>query len=779
MRIDYPIRVDGRLDEAVWDEAEPATDFVTLEPTIGEKPRYPTKIRILYDDNAVYIGAEMFDPYPDSISRQLGIRDAGEGNTDLLWIGIDSYHDLQSMFLFGVSAANVQSDGRNYLQDFDFEYDAVWDSRVEINQEGWVAEIRIPYSALRFKDQEVQTWGINFIRVVWRYREKYAWNPMDPNQEGIASQAGELVGIKGINVPVRLSLTPYISAYAEHFPLNVPGESNWGRSLRGGMDLKYGITESFTLDMTLVPDFGQVKSDNEVLNLTPFETKYDENRPFFTEGTELFQKAGIFYSRRIGGMPVGHLDVYNQLNDGEVVIDNPRESQLLNATKVTGRTGGNLGIGVFNAVSGRTYATVEDTAAQTTRQVLTQPLSNYNVLVLDQALKNNSYITFTNTNVWRQGSYEDANVSALNFQVREKTNTYGATGSFVLSQNNLGDGVPGADLGFKYNWSVAKVSGKFQASFGQWVESDTYDPNDLGFLYSPNDFNHKLNLKYSQNQPVGIFRNFFGSLNISYNQLYKPRTFTELNIFGFSYFTFRNLLTAGIHGGGSPVDGYDYFEPRVDGMKFRQPKNYGIGGFISTDYRKSFALDMNAGFWKVPEYQSTSLDVSFRPRFRFNDRFSLFANMSYNWAVNFKGFAAFDSTGNPVFGNRNRRTVIHSLAASYIFTSRMGINLNVRHYWSRADYDMYYSLLANGNLQPVSFDPQADINFNAFNVDLVYNWEFTPGSELILTWKNAIYSGDSENGYFNNFMHTLQSDQKNTFSVKLLYYFDYQRLFRS
>lgn len=185
------------------------------------------------------------------------------------------------------------------------------------------------------------------------------------------------------------------------------------------MDVKYGINQSFTLDMTLVPDFGQVRSDNQVLNLSPFEVKFDENRSFFTEGTELFSKGDLFYSRRVGARPINFYEVQNQLQANEYVVENPSESRLLNATKISGRTAQGLGIGFFNALTNKMEAVVENNLGER-RFIETQPLSNYNILVFDQTLKNNSSVSFINTNVTREGSAYDANLSAFLFNINDK-----------------------------------------------------------------------------------------------------------------------------------------------------------------------------------------------------------------------------------------------------------------------------------------------------------------------------------------------------------------------
>jgi hypothetical protein len=197
------------------------------------------------------------------------------------------------------------------------------------------------------------------------------WNPVDPKISGFVNQEGLWTGIEKIEAPVRLSFSPYFSTYVNHYPDKDPATKDWSSSVNGGMDLKYGISDAFTLDMTLIPDFGQVQSDNRVLNLTPFEVRYNEYRPFFTEGTELFSKGNLFYSRRVGGEPLHAYDIDDQLSPDEMIVENPLQSKLINATKVSGRTKKGFGLGVFNALTKPMYATVENTITKEKRKVQT------------------------------------------------------------------------------------------------------------------------------------------------------------------------------------------------------------------------------------------------------------------------------------------------------------------------------------------------------------------------------------------------------------------------
>jgi hypothetical protein len=332
----HTIQIDGELNDADWQTASPATDFIQLEPDPGKPALERTEVKILYDDVAIYVGAVMFDTSGKEINTELSERDALK-NADWFGIFIDCYRDGLNGVGMIITASGVENDAKYSVFGEDFTWDAVWSCRVKVEAHRWTAEFRIPYSALRFPSDEEQTWGINFGRFITHSREKSFWNEIDPEVNGFLNQAGVLTGIKNIKPPIRLSLYPYVAAYYENYydKEHKPSENSYG--FNGGMDLKYGINDAFTLDMTLIPYFGQVQSDAEILNLSPFEVRFDEKRQFFTEGTELFNKGDLFYSRRVGGRPLLYYDVDDMTAENEVVKENPAQSQLINATKLSGR----------------------------------------------------------------------------------------------------------------------------------------------------------------------------------------------------------------------------------------------------------------------------------------------------------------------------------------------------------------------------------------------------------------------------------------------------------
>ena len=284
-----PLKIDGYLEEEIWKQAPVMTDFVELSPVPFRASAQRTEVRVVYTMESIYIGAKLFDSAPDSILRQLCVRDdIFNANTDNFGVHIDAMHTRQNAFAFMVSAAGVQYDDDNG----DEVWDGVWRSRVRITDEGWQVEMEIPYSQLRFPPMQAgeQVWGINFSRTIRRTRENSYWAKLDPTIDNRVLQYGTLAGLSNIRPPLRLSLTPYVAGYLRHFDDGDASTPNWRPTASAGADLKYGINESFTLDVALIPDFGDIQSDNLELNLSPFEIYYDERRPFFTEGIELFNR---------------------------------------------------------------------------------------------------------------------------------------------------------------------------------------------------------------------------------------------------------------------------------------------------------------------------------------------------------------------------------------------------------------------------------------------------------------------------------------------------------
>lgn len=776
------ITIDGNLTEEIWKTTPVASGFTQLRPKPGEKATQPTEVKIIYDDQALYIGAICYDD-PEKVSRILSLRDDFNANIDNFQIILDTYNDDQNGFVFGVSSMGVQYDAKILTGATSPELNMVWHSAIVRNEIGWQVEIRIPYSAIRFAKNEKQLWGINFSRYISRNRETVYWSPISPDFENLVAQCGNLLGVEGIQPPLRLAFIPYVSAYADHFPINIPNTSNWRQSYNGGMDIKYGVNEAFTIDMTLVPDFGQVVFDNQILNLSPFEVQFNENRQFFTEGTELFNKAGLFYSRRIGiQAPFSVLTTL--LNENERLSDLPQSTQLYNATKLSGRNKNGLGIGIFNGVTAPQFATAINITNEEVREVLASPLTNYNVLVLDQNLKNNSFVTLTNTNVMREGTFYDANVTGLNSKFNNKNNRYFLSTRGALSQKLF---TARNDWGYSWGATAGRQTGKWVYNASYFEESDTYDPNDLGFNTNNNKKIASTYLAYRIFKPFWKLNQMSTSLNISYNRLYNPDVYTATYADGNMFINTKRFHAAGLRFNASLTESFDYFEPRSWGYYFIRPTWFNGGGWISSNYQKKFAIDANLNGVAVGRDNWREWNYRISPRWRVNDKIFVIYDWEHSFSFNGEGYAV--PFGSPVqgssaivFGNRDRINVTNTINLRYTLTDLMGFTFRLRHYRSAITYNYFYALQENGRLIRNSMDGMDangisayNTNFNAFTIDLVYRWVFLPGSEVNIVWKNSIFSNDKRvaETYLQNLESILSDGQLNSFSVKILYWLDY------
>ena len=798
------IKLDGLLDEPAWQQAPVATDFVQQRPNPGVPERHRTEVRVLYDDQGLYIGAVMHDVSPDSVLRELTARD-GFGNADFFGVFFDTYHDQLNGYGFFVTPGGVQMDCRySPAGGEDFNWNAVWNSRTAIRGTDWVAELRIPYSALRFAGQPEQLWGVNFMRQRKRDNAAFFWNEVKPGVSGFVNQWGELHGLRDVQPPLRLSLTPYVSGYVNHNPLSAEGQRRTTTSLNGGADVKWGINESFTLDATLVPDFGQVQSDNQVLNLSPFEVQFAENRPFFTEGTELFNKGNLFYSRRVGATPIGFYGV--QAGPGEKIIRNPSETRLLNATKVSGRTKNGLGVGVFNALSDNVYATLHHEQTGEERRVLTQPFSNYNIAVLDQSLKHNSYVSLINTNVTRWGQTYDANVTGGLFRFNNKQNTYAFDGALTYSRRR--GQVFGAEEqvddrdGFRYQLGFGKTSGALTWGVNHRIESDHYNPNDLGILFGNNNITQWAYVNYARFKPFWKVNNLYLFGNVSYSLLYRPTRYQNVGYYlgGNTTFT-RSFLQVGFDLNVDPRN-QDYYEPRQQplGPYFvRVPGSSRLVVFVNMDPRKKFQLNWNAGLRHYAQDERLArprrerLSFGAYPRFRVNNHLTFRYNIDWSLDRNQVGYVngglssrePLDQPflGQVLLGRRSVSTVSNVVSVAYTFNNRMSFTLRTRHYTSAVRYHDFARLTPGGHEELVDYRRNRDNTYNAFNVDAVYSWWFAPGSQVSVVWKNAgssyLEANEATPLYFDNLSNTINTPHNNSVSVKVLYFLDYLALRRS
>ncbi|MBK7214521.1 MAG: carbohydrate binding family 9 domain-containing protein [Bacteroidales bacterium] len=778
-KVEIPPKIDGNLNDICWTKCNVIEDFTQFLPNMDASPSFPSEVRVAYDDQALYVAAYLKDPFPDSIPMQLGNRDDENLNVDYFGIGLDTYDNQLDAYTFIVTAG-VQIDYR----EKDDTYDGVWLSEARLTHDGWVVEIKIPYSAIRFPKIPNQVWGLQLIRSIRRYRETDYWAMEKPGADNNLVYWGELRNIENIEPPVRLSFTPYLASSIQHYPDSV--NRHISTSFVGGLDLKYGLNESFTLDMTLLPDFSQVQSDNQIKNLTAFETVYTEQRPFFKEAVDLFQKGDLFYSRRIGAVPQNYYSVESQVLDEEEVSKNPIQQQLINSTKFSGRTSGGLAIGILNAVTGNTYATLKKPDGSK-RNYLTDPATNYNMIVLAQALKNNSEVFLSNSNVIRSKGYDDANVTAAGIKLNDKSNTYVLNINGGLSQNySREDSTSGreiVELGYKAYAGVGKTNGNFQFTLVKGAMNRTYDANDMGLTFYNNYHYNYASFYYNLYQPWWKFRDMHNSVILTNENNYTTGKVQKANLKISSFSTTLKYLSLWTNIRYDFLETFDYYEPRYDGRYFLQPRSLSVDCGFSSDYRKKFALDAVFQRAVTSRDNGTESSIDIHPIIRFSNHFLFNYIFSFSRINNQVGYASTVSNGisdSIIFGSRDVVTVINTISAKYLFRNNLSLNLNTRHYWAKGNYDNYSLLLDNGRIsEPILYNNTHNFNFNVFTVDMVFSWIFAPGSSFNFVWKNAINppdQGDAVDNYFNNLKYTFDSPQRNTLSFKILYYLDYQQI---
>ena len=771
-RIEKAPKIDGLLNDDAWKNAEELTNFVIFRPENGVavKDEYQTTVKVVYDDDAVYISAIMLDPDPENIPQEFAVRD-NFSQADFFLVTINPNDDGQNPFEFVVQSTGNQADSKVSNGNEDFNWSAVWESATKITDKGWNVEIKLPYRTIRFANRPVQSWGFNFHRRLERLNEQHTWTHID-NAVGRWTQYDGLIeGFKNIEPPTRLNLYPYASATSVSFA----GETNYDYSI--GMDLKYGITENFTLDATLIPDFSQVGFDNVELNLGPFEQQFTEQRQFFTEGTELFNIANLFYSRRIGGAPIDQFNVAGSLSNEEEIIDYPGKVTMLNAIKISGRTKNGLGVGFFNAITETTEATIKNNTTNEVRKEVINPFTNYNIFVLDQQFNQNSTVSLINTNVTRDGRFRDANVTALDWHIETKDSKYNADGSFKMS--NIFDDVNNPNTGYTFDNSFCYNSGHWNWEIGYNFENKDFNPNDLGILFTNDQQTIYGSAGWRTLQPTKNFNNYRVNFYNQANFQHFSGAYTGYNAgLGASAqtrerFTFGGNLNYG-------TENRDYFEPRqgtTSGIYFLRPERMNVNTWISTNSQKKLELNGDIYYTSYTNHPQENYGFSISPRYRFTNQFSLQYRLNYNKANNDQGYVS-ENANDIIFGQRNRKSYTNRISGKYSFSTNSSLSLTFRHYWSDVAYNGYFNLNEDGSLTKNTTFVGNDVNFNSWNLDLNYFWQFAPGSQLIVFYRNSIFDANSNSGlnFYENLENLFNQPNQHTFSVRFVYFIDYNTI---
>ena len=790
-----PIKIDGILNDSAWKKAAVADKFTDFQPTpfTPERPGNETKVYFLYNNDGISIGGYLHERTKDSIAAELTGRD-GFGNNDFIGIIFDTYQDKQNGFEYFLSPLNEQYDAKvapsSNGNNEDFAWNAVWQSATKIHEDGWSFEMFIPYSAIRFGKKNIQDWGLNIVRQRRKSSQKSTWQVIDPNVNGFLTQEGTISGFENIKPPLRLQLSPYFSTYYTHDGTLSPGEKKSDVAVNGGMDVKYGINQAFTLDMTLIPDFGQVQTDNLFLNLSPFEQRFAENRAFFTEGTELFNKGDLFYSRRIGGQPIKFGEAYSNLSSNETVIKNPTQSKLVNATKISGRTQKGLGVGILNAITKPQFALIEKNDGST-RKFETDPLTNYNVFVLDQTFKNNSSISFVNTSVLRNGKDYDADVAAALFNFNDKKNTWNVGGQLIVSNTISSKKV---STGYAHNLYFGKISGKFTFNIYQELTNNKFDKNDLGYFTNNNVLDHGGYFGYNWNKPKGWYNNMGMNINGNYSRLVTPIDLLKRPAFmyqssriNYNFNAQTKKLWQLYFNANYQFAGNDFYEARDFGKVLKIKGNGGVYTYFESNNTKKYSWSGSLSTRYGGIFERKAFNYELGAKVRFNSKFSIEDYIEVKNIKNDGGWADTVHVGTTgkyetIFSRRNINSVENLLNIKYNFNNKMGLTFRGRHSFTKVNPQQFYQLDNNGNLNTPdnAFTKNRNQNFNFLAVDMLYNWQFKLGSFITLAWKDIgqNFSRSFEKNYFRNAGNIITGKQFTSFSLRVIYFLDYAE-FRS
>jgi Domain of unknown function (DUF5916) len=786
------IKIDGKIDEAAWKEAALISNLVELRPTAfkPEENASRTVAYLMYSNDGIYFGGKCFEQTKDSISRELIGRDGFNSNNDFIGMSFDTYNDKINGFEYFITPLSEQLDAKISGGNEDGDWNAVWEGKSIIEQDGWSFEVFIPFSAIRFGKGKLQDWGLNVFRKRVKTSQLLTWASLNPVINGSLPQEGFWKGVTDIKPPIRLQFSPYVSYYATSFSKTAPGEKKVVQQFNGGMDVKYGINQAFTLDMALIPDFGQVQTDNRVLNLSPFEQQFSERRPFFTEGTELFSKGDLLYTRRIGKNPNQVNYNYDNSTGSEKLIKDPQETKIANATKVSGRMQNGLAIGVLNAITSKQNATIKNTVTGDERKVQNFPLTNYNMIVIDKTLKHNSSISFANTNVLRAGSDYDANVSMVLADFNDKTNTWNIGGKAGISNLINADANGKTISGYTQSIYFGKVSGKLNFNISSDFTDTKFNKNDMGYQSNNNTFDNSFYVGYNINKPKAWYNRIGGNINGYWSRLASPldplkqkghmfqEYFMAANFFGQTKKLWN--FYANIN---NRIEGNDYYEARSAGRVFKRGGRSSLYMNINSNEAKKYSYGPELGIRWGRQFKGTyGYNIGFYHKWRPTQNFSIDHGIGYENNKDQAGFAGF-SSGNILFTKRDVSTLQNTINVKYSFTNKMGITLNVRHYWSGVNPTEVLLLNTKGYLETPNFTTNTAStyarNFNSFALNMVYTWQVANGSFLNIAWQdeaNEFVAKDFEQNYFTNIKRTFNVNNANTISVKLVYFIDYLNL---
>lgn len=765
-RVTASIHIDGFLSEDEWKSARPITGFRQTEPDEGKPVTESTLVKILYDDEAVYVGFWCYDREPEKITRQLTRRDRWTGS-DKVAVRFDSHHDHQTAYYFEINAAGVLRDILFYNNNWDDDsWDAVWEGETKITKWGWCAEYRIPYSALRFSDAEEYVWGVDFSRYIPRRNEFARWQFVPSNETSGVSRYGHLVGIKGITPPGRMETLPYVVSYEVTEPKSL-GNAD-GREFISdiGVDFKYGLSSSITLDATINPDFGQVESDRSLINLSTYETYFEEKRPFFLEGFEIFDTPFFtqFYSRRIGHSPSGGVA------DAEYYIDYPRNTTILSALKLSGKTKSGISFGILNATTQEEKTEYKIEGDTKTYEAIVEPLANYSVVRVKKDIAGSSYLggTFTSAN---QREYADAFTASTDWKLYFSDQMFHWSGMVIGTNNGPSTGDMALAMALNKHSGRVIQGNIFLDYYGREV-----DWNKLGYLGRNSCKGISSWIQFRSNKEFSVFKYLRLNFNGWYNQnLDGYRLGNGGNFNGSIGFTNNWWIWAGFCIDGSR---FDDRETRDNGLWFVE-RNHAkwIGG--NTNSAKKIQCELNYHYDNERDgfFHQYSFWTNFRPLTNFE--FSIGTSYRINRDVDYWVGTGEDNL--PVFGKLDNNDMDINFRGIYTFVKNLTVQWYTQFYFSAGEYDKFRKLTAPDKYDVVDINnydidfSRDDFNYKSLNLNLIFRWEYLPGSALFVVWTHARDRYNTDYGDFQfsrDFKDLFRTPQTNTFLVKADYWWN-------
>jgi hypothetical protein len=810
------VRLDGELNDAVWQSAPPVTEFIQREPHEGQRASFPTEARVAYDAASLYVAVRAFDPDPGELAALLTRRDENSPS-DWIRVIVDSYHDRRSAYEFAVNPVGVKQDSYRYNdQNEDRSWDAIWDVVVSRDAESWKAEFRIPFSQLRFDPDGAGTFGFAVVRHIARLSEIATWPLLPRSANGYVSSFGELTGLKLGRSVKRLELVPYAVGQIKTQPEEDgnPLVDSPDPDASPGIDLKFAVTPGLTLSGTVNPDFGQVEADPAEVNLSAFETFFAERRPFFVEGSGIFKFdldcsdgncSGLFYSRRIGRTPQGDPD---EPDDGYTW--SPAQTTILGAAKITGRAGG-FSIGALNAITAEETGLIADANGVVTQQAV-EPPTSYTVLRLRREFTNQSSLGFmtTATNRWLSPDVDflarEAYTGGVDWDWRfgpryglsgywAGSSLYGSPAAMTrLQESNVHlfqrpdathielDETRTSLAGHGGMLSFSKIGGE-RVRFNTNVnfKSPGFDINDLGFQRRADQRSMGNWVQIRWDTPRGVLRMF----RLNFNQ-WAAWNYDGDRLFGGGNINAHATFTSNWRTGAGLNFGPGGFDDRLTrgGPGGRTNARPGLWHYVESDDRKPISFGYNI-FLSRDQYDSSHVSLSPEFTVRPTSAFWFSTGLRYNHGIEDSQWVekvTEDGVDHYVLGHLDQTTVSFQARVNYTITPNLSLQLYMEPFVSAADYSSFKELV-NGRADvyadryaPFDYQENPDFNFKSLRATNVLRWEYKPGSTLFVVWQQNRSEETEDIGDFQfgrDFGDVFGVPGTNVFLVKLAYWLNY------